>query len=203
VDDVRDLVEIAGADAFGNIGRGSRVGAEVRGATPLSMLGLPNAELRVTALWQRTRVTDPITGDRRSFSVPLERQGTPGGSPTFNSGNKDWAYVVTYRHNLPELKASYGATVVGWSGREEYRRIEVIKYRRPAPRLDLFVETTAIGPVTARLFVNNLLSPDETRTRTFFQGSRASGVVQRVEIRDARGGPEGVRTVGFQVSGRF
>ena len=203
VDDVHDLVEIAGQDAFGNIGRGRRIGVEVRGATPLTVLGLPNAELRVTALWQQTRVTDPITGDKRSFSVPLERQGTPGGSPTFNTGNKDWAYVVTYRHNLPELKASWGASVVGWSGREEYRRIEAITYRRPAPRLDLFVETTQIKPVTARLFVNNLLSPDETRTRTFYQGSRASGVVQRVEVRDARGGPEGVRTVGFQVSGRF
>lgn len=203
VDDVHDLVEIAGQDAYGNIGRGSRIGVEVRGATPLTVIGLPNAELRVTALWQRTRVTDPITGDRRAFSVPLERQGTPGGSPTFNTGNKDWAYVVTYRHNLPQLQASFGGSLVGWSGREEYRRVEMIKYRRPAPRLDLFVETTAIKPVTARVFVNNLLSPDETRTRTFYQGSRASDLVQRVEIRDARGGPEGVRTIGFQFSGRF
>lgn len=203
VDDVRDLVDIAGADAFGNIGRGSRVGVEARGATPLTVLGLPNAELRVTALWQRTRVTDPITGEKRSFSVPLERQGTPGGSATFNTGNKDFAYVVTFRHNLPALAMSWGATAVGWAGREEYRRAEVITYRRPAPRLDLFVETTAIRPLTMRLAFNNVLSPDETRTRTFYQGSRASGVVQRIEVRDARGGPEGVRTVGFQISGRF
>lgn len=203
VDDVRDLVEINGQDAFGNIGRGRRYGAEVRGATPLTFLGLPDAELRVSALWQRTRVTDPITGETRSFSVPLERQGSQGGSATLNAGNKDWAYVVSYRQNLPALQAAWGGSVVGWSSRAEYRRIEVVTYRRPAPRLDLFVETTAIKPVTVRFYFNNLLSPDETRRRTFYQGSRASGMVQRVELRDARGGPEGVRTLGFQVSGRF
>ncbi len=93
--------------------------------------------------------------------------------------------------------------MVDWSDRKEYRRIEAISYRRPLPKLDLFIETTAIRPVTARLFVNNVLSPRETRTRDFFLGTRATGVTDRVEIRKALGGPEGLRTVGFQVSGRF
>ena len=203
VDDVRDLVEIGGADAFGNIGRGSRFGLEARAATPLAFMGLPNAELRFNGVWQRTRVTDPITGEKRSFSVPLERQGTTSGSPTLNLGNKDWAYVLTFRQNVPSWQMSWGASVVDWSDRNEYRRIEAISYERPRPKLDLFVETTAMRPVTARLFANNVLSPRETRTREFFRGSRATGVIDRVEIRKALGGPEGLRTVGFQVSGRF
>jgi outer membrane receptor protein involved in Fe transport len=203
VDDVRDLVEIAGADAFGNIGRGSRLGLEARAATPLAFIGLPNAELRFNGVWQRTRVTDPITGEQRSFSVPLERQGTTAGSPTLNLGNKDWAYVLTFRQNMPSWHLSWGASVVDWSDRSEHRRLEVISYERPLPRLDLFLETTAIRPVTVRVFANNVLSPRETRTREYFQGARATGRIDRLEIRRALGGPEGLRTEGFQVSGRF
>jgi hypothetical protein len=203
VDDVRDLVDIAGADAFGNIGRGSRLGLEARAATPLAFIGLPNAELRFNGVWQRTRVTDPITGEKRSFSSPLERQGTLAGSPTLNLANKDWAYVLSFRQNAPALQLSWGGSLVDWSDRQEYRRAEAIRYERPMPRLDLFIETTAIKPVTARIFANNLLSPRETRTREFFRGSRASGAIDRVEFRRALGGPEGLRTVGFQVSGRF
>ena len=70
-------------------------------------------------------------------------------------------------------------------------------------KLDLFFETTALKPVTIRAFVNNVLSPEEERIRTFYQGSRASGVVARAEIRKAKGGPEGSRAFGLQVSGRF
>lgn len=203
VEDVHDLVDIGGFDAFGNIGDGTRVGVEARGTLPLGPLGVPNAELRFSGLYQQTRVTDPITGDKRSFSVPLERQGTPSGSATLNSGNKDWAYLLNFRQNLPELQASWGATMFQWSGRTEYRRAETIHYVRPKPRLDLYVETTRIKPVTVRLFLNNVLVSAEERTRTFYVGDRGSDLIQRLEDRDALGGPEGSRTVGFQISGRL
>ncbi|WP_340643800.1 TonB-dependent receptor [Phenylobacterium sp.] len=203
VEDVHDLVVVGGLDAYGNIGAGTRAGVEARATIPLAQVGLPNAELRVSGLYQQTRVTDPITRERRSFSIPLERQGTPTGSATLNAGNKDWAYLVNFRQNLPDISAAWGATLFQWAGREEYRKAEIIAYVREKPRLDLFFETTAIKPVTVRLFVNNILVASEARTRTFFQTDRASGVVQRVEDRTSLGGPEGSRTVGFVVSGRF
>lgn len=203
VEDVHDLVVINGLDAYGNIGDGTRAGAEVSATVPLGMVGLPTAELRVSGIYQETRVTDPITGETRSFSVPVERQGTASGSPTLNGGNKDWAYLVNYRHNLPSLSSSYGATLFQWAGRAEYRRAEVIEYVRSKPRLDLYVETTAINPVTLRLYLNNVTVSSEDRTRTFYVGDRSSGQVLRLERRRNLGGPEGSRTLGFQVSGRF
>jgi hypothetical protein len=203
VEDVRDLVVIGGLDAYGNIGDGTRIGAEVRAATPLSFVGLPNAELRFNALYQETEVTDPITGERRSFSVPSERQGTPSGAPVLNAGNKDWAYVVNFRHNLPTLSSSYGFNVVQWAARREYRRAESYFYKRDKPRIDLFFETTAVRPVTLRLFVNNILPASEERIRSFYVGDRSSGVIGRVEERRALGGPEGSRSIGFQISGRI
>lgn len=203
VEDVHDLVVINSLDAYGNIGDGSRAGAEVSATLPLGPVGLPNAELRVSGIYQETRVTDPITGQNRSFSVPVERQGTASGSPTLNGGNKDWAYLVNYRHNLPSLSSSFGAVLFQWAGRAEYRRAEVFEYVRSKPRLDVFVETTAINPVTLRFYLNNVTVSSEDRTRTFYVGDRSSGQILRLERRRNLGGPEGSRTVGFQVSGRF
>jgi hypothetical protein len=203
VEDVHDLVDIAGLDAYGNLGDGRRIGAEIRASTPLAMIGLPDAELRLNGLYQKTRVTDPITGRKRSFSVPLERQGSQAGSPTLNGGNKDWAYVVNFRQNLPAISASAGFVVTQWAERREYKRAEVDTYVRERPRLDLFFETTAIKPVTLRFGLNNILVAQETRTRTYFASDRRSGVVQRAERRRVLGGPEGSRIYSVQMSGRF
>ena len=67
----------------------------------------------------------------------------------------------------------------------------------------MFFETTLIKPVTLKLYVNNILSSSEERTRTYFLGSRAGGQIDRVEERLSDGGPEGSRAIGVQVSGRF
>lgn len=203
VSDVHDLVDIGGFDAYGNIGDGTRVGGEVRGTMPLAFAGLPNAELRFSGLYQQTKVTDPITGDERSFSVPLERQGTASGSPTLNAGNKDWAYLLTFRDNLPTISSSWGMTLFQWAGRNEYRRAESFYYVREKPRLDVYFETRLIKPVTVRFYVNNVFVSSEERTRTFYLGDRSTDIVQRFEVRDAYGGPEGSRAFGMLVSGRF
>jgi hypothetical protein len=203
VEDVHDLVVIGGLDAYGNIGDGTRVGAEIRSSFPLARFGLPNSDLRISGLYQQTRVTDPITGQRRSFSVPLERQGTPSGAPVLNAGNKDWAYVVNYRQNMPKLSSSWGAIVTQWSARDEYRRAESYNYVRKTPRLDFYVETTAWKPVTLRVYVNNILVSTEDRIRTFYSGDRSSNLITKTEYRDAKGGPEGSRSIGIQISGKL
>ena len=203
IEDVHDLVVLNGVDAFGNIGKGTRIGAEIRATLPLEQYGVPGAELRLNGIYQQTRVTDPFTGQKRSFSVPLERQGTAPGSPALNGGNKDWAYVVNFRQNLPTLQSSWGVTLTQWAGRREFRLAEEFKYVRKEPRIDFFVETTALKPVTLRVFLNNVLTSEETRTRSFYAGSRASGTISRVEVRKSDGASEGSLIYGFQVSGRF
>lgn len=203
VQDVHDLVDIGGSDAYGNIGDGTRTGMEIKASAPLSFIGLPTAEVRFNGLVQQTEVTDPKTGRKRSFSIFPERQGGPPGSATLNAGDKDWAYVFTFRQELPAQKSAWGAAVVQWAGRSEYKRIEMLDYERSVPRLDFYVETTRIKPVTIRFNVNNIFSPSEARVRTFYQTDRSTGVVSRTETRKAKGGPEGTRSVGIQVSGRF
>jgi len=208
VEDVHDLIVVPAvgttpaSDAFGNIGDGTRTGVEIKAAVPLAPW-IPNAELRFNGLYQNTEVTDPLTGEKRSFSVSPERQGTPSGSPTLNAGNKDWAYLISFRQELPSLQSSWGSTLLQWSGRRENKRVETIDYVRETPRLDLFFETTAFKPFTLRFNVNNIFSTAEERVRTFYQGDRSSGLLLRTETRKGKGGPEGTRSFGIQVSGKF
>jgi hypothetical protein len=217
IEDVRDFVAIDAAgnlvtgsatppnvgDGIGNIGDGTRTGVEVRGTLPLSFIGLNTAELRFSGLVQESEVTDPWTGEKRAISINSERTGSPSGAAVLNGGDKDWAYIISYRHELPSLSSAWGSNLLQWSAREEYRYDEIIEYERPDPRLEFFYETTAIKPFTVRFFLNNIFSPPETRVWTFYTANRAVGAVREVWTRKNKGGPEGTRSFGVQVSGRF
>ncbi len=180
-------------DAPGNIGDGARTGVEVRGALPLAPL-LPNAEVRFSGLWQKTDVSDPITGESRRFS-----------------GEKDWNYNVSFRHDLPEFKLAWGASALGQSDRQEFRSAEDILHDRPGARFDLFVDSTMIPGITVRLSAANITHPEEERVRTFYAANmldpiapaRSTGVVTRTETRKQKGGPDGTQVFSIRVSGSF
>ena len=172
-------------------GRGRGVG--LRGALPLAPL-LPNAEIRFSGLWQETDVSDPITGESRRFS-----------------GEKDWNYNVSFRHDLPEHKLAWGASVQGQSDRREFKSAEDVLHDRPGARFDLFVDSTMISGITVRLSASNISHPEEYRTRTFYAAdpldllapARSTGIVSRVEERKQKGGPEGTQVFSIRVSGSF
>lgn len=181
-------------DAPGNIGDGTRTGVEMRGALSLAPL-LPNAEVRFSGMYQETDVTDPVTGAKRRFS-----------------NERDWSYNASLRHDLPELKLAWGASVAALSDRHEFKVEEDILYDRPTSRLDLFVESPAWIPgVTVRLSAANIFHPAETRVRTFYQADpldavapeRSTGLVSRVETRKQKGGPDGTQVFSVRLSGAF
>ncbi len=200
IEDVRDYTLIGGQDAFGNIGDGSRTGIEARGALPLAFIGLTSAELRFNGLYQQSEVTDPWTLETRDISINFERQGTSG---ALNAGPKDWAYLVTYRQELPKLQSAIGVTLQQWSGWREFKNDEVVDLEREKPKLDFYYETTVIKPLTIRFLINNILSPPEDRVWTFYSANRGTGAVSRIQTRHNKGGPDGTFTWGMQVSGKF
>jgi hypothetical protein len=217
VEDVRDLVvrdidpgpAILLADAVGNLGKGTRTGIDLRGALPLDFLGLAGADFRFNTIYQQTRVTDPLTGETRSFSSgensnPGSRSGgSGGGPPPLNVGNRDWGYVFSVRQELQALKSSWSLSLAHNAAREEFKLVEAITTNRPVDRLDLSWETSAISGVTVRLGVSNILSPQEERVRTFYSADRSSGVIARTERRLNKGGGEGTRAYSIQMSGKF
>jgi hypothetical protein len=178
-------VDLRTYDAPGNIGDGTRTGVELRGALPLAPF-IANAELRFSGLWQQTEVDDPLTGESRRFS-----------------SENDWKYNVSFRQELPELKAAWGASALGLSDREDFKLLEDISYDRPGARIDLFAETTQIAGITVRVSAANIFHPEEERIRTFYVGSRASGVLSRTETRKQKGGPDGTQVFSVRLSGTF
>ncbi len=208
VQDVRDLVVIGANDAYGNIGKGTRSGLELKGSLPLRNFGMPGAELRFTGIFQETRVTDPLTGQTRSFSSgdstsPAPRSGGAGGGPPpLAVGNRNYGYIASFRQDIPELKSALSISLARNADREEYKRLEHITLSR-AERFDINWETTAIEGVTLRLGFGNLFSPQEVRERTFYTPDRASGTVSRTERRTNKGGTDGTRSYTIQLAGRF
>ncbi len=208
VQDVRDLVVIGANDAYGNIGDGTRTGVELKGSLPLKNYGLPGAELRFTGVFQETRVTDPLTGETRSFSSgdsvsPAPRSGGAGGGPPpLAVGNRDWGYIASFRQDIPELKSALSVSLARNADREEYKRLEHISLSR-GERFDINWETTAIEGLTIRIGFGNIFSPQEVRERTFYTPDRGSGVIQRTERRTNKGGSDGTRSYTLQLAGKF
>ncbi|MBK8838687.1 MAG: outer membrane beta-barrel protein [Hyphomonadaceae bacterium] len=172
-------------DAPGNVGDGTRTGVEVRGALPLAPF-IENAEIRFSGLYQETQVDDPQTGESRRFS-----------------GERAWTYNVSYRQELPEWKTAWGAIAKGVSDRAEYKYLETLDFDRPGTNLELFAETTQIPGITVRASVTNIFHIDESRIRNFFVGNRGSGVLDRVDERKQKGGPDGTTWVALRFSGNF
>lgn len=193
VEDVSELIVIGTGDAYGNLGDGTRTGIEVRGTARLNDV-IPNSELRYSGKWQETNVTDPVTGQDRSFA-----------------DEKDWSYNVTYRQELPKWKSAWGGGFSRNAGEYEYKRVEDIFDETPNHKLDLFVETTAFFGVTIRAEATNIGHTDQYRTRTFYSPDasdptippRATGVVNRVDYRKSKGGPNGTQVFRLRVSGTF
>ena len=158
---------------------------EVRGAIPLAPL-INNAEIRFSGMYQETDVDDPQTGDARRFS-----------------GERAWTYNVSYRQELPEWKSAWGAIAKGYSDRADYKYLETLDFDRPGTNLELFAETTQIPGVTVRASVVNIFHIDETRVRSFYVGNRGSGVLDRIEERKQKGGPDGTMWVALRFSGNF
>jgi outer membrane receptor protein involved in Fe transport len=183
VSDTSDLVPVgppaARIDAPGNIGAARVDGAQVTLHLPLKPL-LKGASLNVDGTWQRSRVTDPLTNERRGISALSDR-----------------ALKVEFRQDLPAHKLAWGATYTDQPTLTYYRLAE-IERDRASPSLDTWVETSALRPFKIRLTVLSLLGQAQRRDRTFFAPDR-NGAVTGVERSAWHPG----RWLNLTVSGNF
>lgn len=178
--------DIRTLDGAGNIGNGTRTGVEARFGSPLDFLGIPNAELRFSGKFQKTNVTDPVTGESREFAL-----------------EPAWNYLVSFRQELPQLSSAWGASLKKESQRSEYKLAEEVYFNRDGDKLDVYFETTAVKGLTLRASLINVGPTPEDRVRTFYAGSRASGLVVRTDARKAYGALEGSRLISLKASGAF
>jgi hypothetical protein len=181
--DTADLVPVgppnARFDAPGNIGRASVNGAQVTLKLPLNPI-LRGASLTLDGTWQKSRVTDSLTGERRAIS-----------------GFADVALKADFRQDLTRHKLAWGATYTAQPTLTFYRLKEIEK-KRASPSLDVWLETSAIAGLKTRLTVFSLLNQSERRQRTKFATDR-TGIVAEIE----RGARHPRRWITLSVSGSF
>jgi outer membrane receptor protein involved in Fe transport len=182
--DTRDLVPVLGpnnkrVDAPGNIGRAEVSGAQLTLRLPLTRV-FRGGSLSIDGTWQKSRVTDPLTSDRRAIS-----------------GFAGMALKADFRQDLPKHKLAGGVTYTARPTLTYYRLAE-IERKRASPSLDVWLETTAFAGLKTRLTILSLLGQPERRTRIFFAPDR-TGAITEIE----RGARCPGRWVTLTASGSF
>lgn len=96
-DRIQDAIDVIplddGLTAIGNIGDGTLSRAAVNLQLPLDRIGLDGALVSVQGRYDRTRVTDPTTGERRDLS-----------------GVRPYDGSVRFRHDVPGTELTWGVT---------------------------------------------------------------------------------------------
>jgi outer membrane receptor for ferrienterochelin and colicins len=170
--DVVDVVPIgATGQAPGNLDRASLVGFDWKSTVNLDPIGVKGAKIDAQVQFQRSRIEDPLTGEKREINNNLLR------------------YInIQYRHDVPGSDWAYGGYYDEFEQAFAYRLdIRERPFNDPAG-VGLFVEHKNVLGLTIRGAVDNLLGTQEQFTRTFYNGRRTNGVAF-TEFRDRDYGP--------------
>lgn len=181
VDRIPIFTDMGVFDSVGNIGDGERQELEVNLNLPFDRFGLNGVTLQANALWRRSRVIDPSTGETRRISgdLPLEAG-------------------MTFSHDIPSRKLRWGINYVTESEETDFK-VDEIKVDTVSNRIDLFVEYKPTDKWSWRLFAKNLTDGPATRTRYIYDGLRGASSLDYVEKRVLKSGPY----VGFTVQRQF
>lgn len=151
-------------DGAGNIGDSKRWNGELEITLPLDWLtksvGIAGMEVKYTGHYHDSRVTDPVTGQKRRMSNrPLWHQ--------------EWAL----RHDIAKSGFVYGVTAYVQAENSAYFFNE---YRRQKEgvRANLFIEYSKFKIGTLRVQYTSI--PDFGRDRFFYTGTRATGEITQI-----------------------
>ena len=169
IDDVIDrvVVESEGElfDAVGNIGRGKRTTLRAELTVPLGRIGLSGMEIRADLAFLKSRVTDPITGEKRTISEDKPFEGE-----------------LRFTHDLPGGRWSWGVDATLTEQEREFRFDEV-RRERTGTALGMHVEFRPTSNWRIRGEVENAAWKDLTDKRDQYDGMRSYGILESVETR--------------------
>lgn len=146
-----------GFDAPGNLGTGTRRFVEASIDAPLDPLGLKGVRARLSGQLQRTRVLDPSSGERRSFS---------GFFP-------EWNWEASLRRDVGSW--AYGMTISDRAAFTFFRTDQVDTNFNERPFGTAFVEYRAGGRTTVTANLENLFDTGGGIARTFYSPNRRDG----------------------------
>ena len=168
-------------DAPGNIGSGTRDEAILALSIPLARFGLPGAQIRPTATWRRSEVTDPVTGQSRPISAVHAVD-----------------FELHFTQDLPRWRLNWGVDVnPGFGGgsngaggfRETNYRVTEITSRVLHNYVTVFSEYKPRPNLILRFEVQNLLGRDAITIREVYAGPRNTSLLSYVDTRSLHPGP--------------
>ena len=172
IEDVQDLLPLGGMfETPGNIGDGYVLAGTLQGAIPMDPIGFNGARLEFETRIQRTRVTDPVTGEKRRFS-----------------NERNFRYTIEYIHALPQWNINFGATADQRTD-EAYFGLDEFETDSGFVEFSAFLEYAFNPRFKLRLDGSNLNNVKRQSQRTVFQITRLEGVPAFLETRTRRTGP--------------
>jgi outer membrane receptor protein involved in Fe transport len=142
--------------SVGNIGDGKNDVIVLSATLPLERFGLKGAELKFDGTLQQSEVRDPTTGVMRRIS-----------------GQRPDNLNLSFRHDLPELKLTYGVNFyAGW--RERHYMPDEIQLLDLRSFWGSFLEYKPTTNFTLRGEINNFVPYQFDITRRVYEGSRAT-----------------------------
>ncbi|HEX8621765.1 MAG TPA: TonB-dependent receptor [Allosphingosinicella sp.] len=181
-EDVVDTIPIGlDGESRGNIDRATAWGAEWKTTFNFDPMGWRGAKLDARFQAQKTRVEDPLTGERRPIS-----------------GNLLHLFDVTLRHDIPDSDWAWGGNANYALYARDYRLTEVGRLWEGPVWASLYVEHKDVMGLTVRGTIGNILGATSMWDRIVYVGRR-TGPIQQIEHRDRLIGP----IFSFQVRGKF
>lgn len=166
--DVLDFIPIDNRfDAPGNIGDGWRNLLSLELTLPTDRLSIPGGEVRLKATKRNSRVTDPVTGERRRI-----RDQWP-----------NWIDLKLSK-NLPAFNSVVGTDLFLGYEKTSYRLTEVrVERTSITPAARLYWDWNPDPKTSIRFQLENWTFRERERTRILYQGTRASNIITAFEDR--------------------
>ena len=173
IDDIIDVIPIGeDGQGVGNLPRASRIGFESVSTIQFDPIGWTGAKIDVTFGLERTRVEDPLTGEKRPISGTRAR----------------WI-DLGFRHDIPRSSLAYGAYFNSERYTDYFRLTEVFQSWEGPFWAGVYVEHKDVMGLTVRATAGNLLNARHRLNRTVYEGYRDANPIRHFQRNNQLIGP--------------
>ncbi len=171
----------ATGEAPGNIDTARLLGFDWTSTFNFDPIGWKGAKLDINAVFRRSRLRDPLTGEIRQLSESLKSETN-----------------INFRHDIPKSDWAYGVDYYKFRQTRGFRLDQISQFMMAPGDLGVFVEHKDVFGLKVRGGITNLLGTNERFFRTVYAGRRTDPVAF-TEDRSRFFGP----VFDFQISGSF
>lgn len=172
ISDIVDQIPVGDdAEAVGNLDSAVRYGLETTTTLNFDPIGLRGAKLDLTVNLQRSRLTDPLTGERRPISEDQQ------------------SFIeAEFRHDIPGTEIAYGLQLERFRSAPSFRLNEFGQFNTLPAFIGAYVEHKDVFGLRVRGGVFNLFGSRDDFYREVYV-NRRDGPILFIEDRSRRIGP--------------